>query len=155
MKIIKKVWTFVEFVARWKFENCRSKLFEINRDNSTIIDEFRPSKNYSINQNHIALGNQKQFGKDQAHESKLQSKLKNPDFDAIVQSCQKIIYKNDTQSSASWSYNLDQLVGILMKLLNHQIPCFKKIVYQGILPVLIWKWLWVKKDNLVEADVLF
>ena len=46
-------------------------------------------------------------------------------------------------------YNLDQLVGILMKLSNHQIPCFKKIVYQGILRVLIWKW--IQKDNSVEV----
>ena len=46
-------------------------------------------------------------------------------------------------------YNLDQLVRILMKLSNHQIPCFKKIVYQGILPVLIWKW--VQKGNSVEV----
>ena len=46
-------------------------------------------------------------------------------------------------------YNLDQLVGILMKLSNHQIPCFKKIVYQGILRVLIWKW--IQRDNSVEV----
>ena len=68
-----------------------------------IFDEFRPSRNYSINQNHIALGglesNQsKAFGErpstfdnhfsmnfmKKCHESRLQSKLKNPDFDAIV-----------------------------------------------------------------------
>ena len=39
-------------------------------------------------------------------------------------------------------YNLDQLS-------NHQIPCFKKIVYQGILRVLIWKW--IQKDNSVKV----
>ena len=39
-------------------------------------------------------------------------------------------------------YNLDQLS-------NHQIPCFKKIVCQGILPVLIWKW--IQKGNLMEV----
>ena len=68
-----------------------------------IFDEFCPSRNYSINQNHIALGglesNQsKAFGErpstfdnhfgmnfmKKCHESRLQSKLKNPDFDAIV-----------------------------------------------------------------------
>ena len=60
------------------------------------FDEFRPSRNYSINQSHIALGglesNQSKafdnhlgmnFMK-KCHESRLQSKLKNPDFDAIV-----------------------------------------------------------------------
>jgi hypothetical protein len=46
-------------------------------------------------------------------------------------------------------YNLDQLVSILMKLSNHQIPCFKKIVYQGILRVLTWKW--IQKASSVEV----
>ena len=68
-----------------------------------IFDEFGPSRNYSINQNHNALGglesNQSKalgerpssfdnhFGMDfmkKSHESRLKSKLKNPDFDAIV-----------------------------------------------------------------------
>ena len=40
-------------------------------------------------------------------------------------------------------YNLDQLLS------NHQTPCFKEIVYQGILRVLIWKW--IQKYNSVEV----
>ena len=73
-------------------ENYHSKLFGINKDNSTIFDEFRPSRNYSINQNHIALGglesNQsKAFDNHlgmnsmkKCHESRLQYKLKKSEF---------------------------------------------------------------------------
>ena len=78
-----------------------------------IFDEFCPSRNYSINQNHIALGglesNQSKVFWERpgtfdnhlginlmkkCHESKLQSKLKTPTM-KWHQSCQKITYKNE------------------------------------------------------------